>query len=228
MVKHLLLILITAGLALLMVDLYRGWEPDDILKPLAAHYAENADEELGAQNVVTSIVVSYRGLDTLGEVAVLFLIAAIVGYFLIGGTLQAPIHPPSELLGTASRFLLPILLLSGASIFVNGHLTPGGGFQGGAVMASGALLFMLGNPETSISHFVLGALESISGVLFVVIGLLGLILAGGFLDPRILPSGVFGMILSAGAIPLIYSFVGLKVGAELAGILTSMRSVGGE
>ncbi len=228
MVKHLLLLVIAAGLALIMVDLYQGWEPAETLNLLASGYAESADDQLGAQNVVTSIVVSYRGLDTLGEVAVLFLIAAIVGYFLSGGNRLETVHPPSELLGTAARFLLPILLLSGVSIFVNGHLTPGGGFQGGAVMASGALLFMLGHPGSSLSHHVLGLTESLSGVVYVLIAILGLILAGGFLDPRFLPSGSFGTLLSAGAIPLIYSVVGLKVGAELVGIMSSLRSAGEE
>jgi multicomponent Na+:H+ antiporter subunit B len=228
MAKHLLLLLIVAGLVLLMVDIYQTWEPVENLPPLAAHYAANGDEELGSQNLVTAIVVSYRGLDTLGEVAVLFLIAAIVGYFLSGGTQPVSNRAPSELLETASRFLLPVLLLTGVSIFVNGHLTPGGGFQGGAVMASGALLFMLGNPKASLSHHMLGVLESLSGITFVLIGLLGLILAGGFLDPRILPAGVFGTLLSAGAIPLIYSLIGLKVGAELSGIMSSMQKAGEE
>lgn len=228
MVKRMLLLLLMAGLVLLMTDIFSTWEPIEGMAPLAAHYASSADDELGTQNVVTAIVVSYRGLDTLGEVAVLFLIAAIVGYFLVGGTHPVSSREPSELLETASRFLLPVLLLAGASIFINGHLTPGGGFQGGAVMASGALLFMLGNPKASLSHHILGAMESISGIGYVLIGILGLILAGGFLDPRILPNGAFGTLISAGAIPLIYSLIGMKVGAELAGILSSMQAAGEE
>jgi multicomponent Na+:H+ antiporter subunit B len=47
-------------------------------------------------------------------------------------------------------------------------------------------------------------------------------LAGGFLDNRILPIGDFGDLLSAGAIPLIYTFVGLKVGAEFSSMLVSL------
>ena len=48
------------------------------------------------------------------------------------------------------------------------------------------------------------------------------LLAGGFLDNRILPIGTFGELLSAGAIPVIYSFVGLKVGAEFSSMLVSL------
>ncbi|RKX76342.1 MAG: hypothetical protein DRP49_03430, partial [Spirochaetes bacterium] len=51
----------------------------------------------------------------------------------------------------------------------------------------------------------------------------GLIWAAGFLDPRFLPEGDFGHLFSAGAIPVIYSLIGLKVGAELLGILDAMR-----
>ncbi len=64
--------------------------------------------------------------------------------------------------------------------------------------------------------------ESTAGLVFVVIGLLGIVLAGGFLDNRILPIGTFGELFSAGAIPIIYAFVGLKVGAEFSSMLVSL------
>ena len=47
-------------------------------------------------------------------------------------------------------------------------------------------------------------------------------LAGGFLDTRFLPTGSFGALVSAGAIPVIYTLIGLKVGAEFASILASL------
>jgi multicomponent Na+:H+ antiporter subunit B len=53
------------------------------------------------------------------------------------------------------------------------------------------------------------------------------VLGAGFLDNRILPLGEFGTLFSAGAIPIIYSLVGLKVGAELSGILDNLRSDAG-
>jgi multicomponent Na+:H+ antiporter subunit B len=66
-------------------------------------------------------------------------------------------------------------------------------------------------------------LESISGVAFVILGVLGLVLASGFLNNSFLPLGTFGKILSAGAIPVIYVFIGIKVGSELTGILDSLK-----
>jgi multicomponent Na+:H+ antiporter subunit B len=62
----------------------------------------------------------------------------------------------------------------------------------------------------------------------VLIGVLGLILASGFLDNKILPLGQFGTLLSAGAIPLIYSLIGLKVGAELSNIILELNQIQGK
>jgi multicomponent Na+:H+ antiporter subunit B len=167
-------------------------------------------------------VVTYRGLDTLGEVTVLFIATAGIG-FLMGKKKKiiTPKRPASELLQNGASFLLPIIILFGVYIFVHGHLTPGGGFQGGVVIASGILLMMLINEgwNHNVFHFI----ESFSGLFYVAIGVLGMVLASGFLDNRILPLGTFGTLFSAGAIPIIYSLIGLKVGAELVGILHAMR-----
>ena len=59
--------------------------------------------------------------------------------------------------------------------------------------------------------------------LVLLIGVFGMAWAGGFLDNRILPLGDYGQILSAGAIPLIYTLIGLKVGAEFSSILESLE-----
>ena len=192
------------------------------LTPLANYYATQGADNLGAPNLVTAIVVTYRGLDTLGEVTVLFIATAGIG-FLMGKKkkLITPKRPASELLQNGASFLLPIIILFGVYIFMHGHLTPGGGFQGGVVIASGILFMMLINQDWS--HNVFLFLESFSGFFYVTIGALGIVLAGGFLDNRILPLGTFGTIFSAGAIPLIYSLIGLKVGTELVGILHAMR-----
>jgi multicomponent Na+:H+ antiporter subunit B len=59
-------------------------------------------------------------------------------------------------------------------------------------------------------------------VAYVGIGLLGLLLAGGFLDNRFIPIGTVGAMFSAGAIPVIYSLIGLKVGAEISSMLANL------
>lgn len=224
MIKRLITLALLAVFGVFFASLLLGYTPDAELNLTARFYAEHTAAELGAANIVTAIVVTYRGLDTLGEVTVLFLAASIVGLVLAQATPKTPRSrvPVGELLTTGTRFLVPLILLLGVYVFVNGHLTPGGGFQGGAIIASGILLLLLADPLRHFSHGLISSIESVAGIFYVAIGLAGLFLAGGFLDNRILPLGALGELASAGAIPLIYSLIGLKVGAEFASILASL------
>jgi len=223
MIKKILIIAILAVVGLIFFNLYKAYQGTEILNRTAAYYAKNGAGEVGAANLVTAVVVTYRGFDTLGEVTILFLAAAIISFILKfkkEDLLPARhVRVSSEILNTASQVLVPIIFMVGIYIFINGHLTPGGGFQGGAVIASGVLLMIMSNSNFSISHKLISVVESISGFAYVLIGLLGLIFAGGFLDNRVLGLGHLGDLFSAGIIPVIYTFIGLKVGAELSNIL---------
>ncbi|WP_404289203.1 MnhB domain-containing protein [Microvirga sp. RSM25] len=141
------------------------------------------------------------------------------------GEAKAPQRrPASEIVMTGSRVLLPVILTFGAYVIVNGHLSAGGGFQGGAIVASGVMLLLLADPAARLNAAALSMIESLAGMFYVGIGILGLILAGGFLDPRFLPLGEAGAFLSAGAIPLVSALLGIKVGAELSVIINRFRS----
>jgi multicomponent Na+:H+ antiporter subunit B len=228
MIKRLFILLVLALFGVMFYNVASHYQEPAELSPLASRYVEKGPDELGAANLVTSVVVTYRGLDTLGEVTVLFLSAAAVGLLLglsarSSGSKGGSKSPSSELVQTTVEYLVPIIFLFGAYIFINGHLTPGGGFQGGAVIASGVLLLFLGLPHAKLRHTLMGLLESLSGFSYVVVGLLGLVLAGGFLDNRFLPLGEYGQLFSAGAIPLIYLFIGLKVGTELSAVLENFK-----
>ncbi len=224
MIKKFLVLLLLLALGSIFVTILLGYSPDTELNLTARYYADHTAQDLGAANIVTAIIVTYRGLDTIGEVTVLFLTAAIVGILLAGGrdhnkSLQRNLAKSGELITTGTNLLVPLIILLGAYVFINGHLTPGGGFQGGAIIASATLLILLTNPLQRFSHTLIAIVESISGIFFIVIGLLGMLFAGGFLDNRILPLGELGSLFSAGAIPLIYSLIGLKVGAEFSSML---------
>jgi multicomponent Na+:H+ antiporter subunit B len=226
MIKNFAVLLLLFGLGTVFAGLLLGYTPGSELNLSARYYAEHTAQNIGAANIVSAIIVTYRGLDTLGEVTVLFLAAAIIGLVLSVGRGQRGVScallPSGELLMTGSRLLVPLILLLGVHIFANGHLTPGGGFQGGAILASAILLLLLTDPMRRFSHGVIAVVESISGLVFVAIGVLGALLAGGFLDNRILPTGELGALFSAGAIPIIYSFIGLKVGAEFSSMLVHL------
>jgi len=230
MFKKGFILVILVAFSAIFFELFLSFDGNTELSTLSSYYANNEPTEVGAANLVTAIVVTYRGFDTLGEVVILFLTAAIIGFFLKLAnedkdekSRKENLRSTSELLVTATKILVPVIFLLGAYIFINGHLTPGGGFQGGAVIASGLVLMLLADPNMKINHRLLSFLESISGLSFVLIGVLGIFLAGGFLDNSIIELGSFGDLLSAGAIPLIYIFIGLKVGSELSSIVGSLN-----
>lgn len=226
MLKRLFMLIALVLMAILFFDLASNFTERSELSGISEYYVDKGADELGAANLVTSVVVTYRGLDTLGEVTVLFISAAGASLLLRrrrNTNKKVVVEESSEIVQTTLSIMFPIIMLFGVYIFINGHLTPGGGFQGGAVIASALLLFMLARPNDSISHKLLMKVESLSGFTYVVLGLLGVILAGGFLDNRVLPLGEFGSLFSAGLIPLIYILIGLKVGSELGSLLQKFR-----
>ncbi len=223
MIKRFFSLVFVILLVFILLPLVTEIKPLTELGSTAEKYANDGVEELGAANLVTSVVVTYRGLDTLGEVTVLFITTAGIGFLLTKRSQVAGNkRKASEILKSGTSFLLPLIIMFGVYIFTHGHLTPGGGFQGGVVIASAIVLLMLSDITMRPDHNILNWLESLSGAFYVILGILGLVLAGGFLDNRFLPLGEFGRIFSAGAIPVIYSLIGLKVGAELVGILARL------
>jgi multicomponent Na+:H+ antiporter subunit B len=225
MVKKGFILLMIVALGFMLWDFVGNYSSKTELADVSAHYMEQGPEELGAANVVTSVVVTYRGLDTLGEVTILFAAAAVVGLLLhLNRNENERRREGSELLKTGTALLFPLILLFGVYVFINGHLTPGGGFQGGAIIASAVVLSVLADPNKKAGHRALSVIESLSGLTYVLLGAAGAILAvNGFLDNRLLPLGEYGSLLSAGLIPVIYSVVGLKVGSELSSVVISFK-----
>jgi len=230
MIRRLLILLTLLLTAVIFARLAMNYTEHTQLTRLATHYAGQGPAELGAPNLVTAVVVTYRGLDTLGEVTVLFISAAGVGLMLRrrqnAALEEDDRKPSSEIVVTAAQLLLPMVFLFGVYVFVNGHLSPGGGFQGGAIIAAGSLLLLLALPAAELRQRLIAVTESLSGFGYVVVGVLGVLLAGGFLDNRIMSLGTYGTLFSAGAIPIIYTLVGLKVGSELSAVLGRFRETG--
>jgi len=223
------IVLAVALFAILFAGIAIEYTERQFLPPLAASYVKLVSQELGAANVITGILLSYRGFDTLGEVAVLFMVAAGVGLVLGERAPRRDAGPPkaimasTEIVQTGAEILLPLISIFAAYIIMNGHLSAGGGFQGGAIIASGVMLLLLAQPEIGLDHDFLGITESLAGVLFVLAGIAGLVFAGGFLDSRMLPLGQFGAFFSAGAIPVISVLLGVKVGCELSVVIDRFR-----
>jgi len=217
-------LLFVAGLAFLLFVITGHLEFGAAPMRIGQAINQASPAEVGAANIVTSVVLGYRALDTLGELAILFT-AATAGGLMLGRPRAGAAHDPDAgfILRTASDLLFPLLLVVGLFIIVHGHLTPGGGFQGGVILAAAFFLPLLARPGTHFNHAVFSVFEGLAGAAFIVIGLLGLVYGGEFLAP-LLGQGEMGGLLSAGTLPLLYIAVGLKVGTELAGLMAHIAA----
>jgi multicomponent Na+:H+ antiporter subunit B len=110
---------------------------------------------------------------------------------------------------------------------VYGHLSPGGGFQGGVIIASGVLLLLISSNNFHMPHKLIAILETFAGISYVFIGLIGLLLLDTFLG-NFLPHDIsqMGMLFSGGIIPIIYIIVGIKVGSEMSFIVQNLLQRG--
>ncbi|NCA68842.1 MAG: sodium:proton antiporter [Sphingobacteriia bacterium] len=182
-----------------------------------------APQEVGAANIVTAVLLGYRGFDTLGELAILFAAATAAGVVL-GRRRAADVRrdpPGGEVLRTGADLLFPLLLVVGFYVIAHGHLTPGGGFQGGVILAAAFFTAILAQPARHLSHALIAWIEGLAGAAFILIGLWALLEDGHFLAP-LLGQGVMGELISAGTLPFLSLAIGLKVGAELAGIMAHL------
>ncbi len=213
--------LLLVGLAVLGLAIYQHL--DLLVTPLAGDAINAvAAEQVGAANLVTSVVLAYRGFDTLLELTILFTAATVGGLVLARADNAASAEPNSGfILQTGADLLFPLLLVVGMYIILHGHLTPGGGFQGGVVLAAAFFIPVLARPGRVLDHQAVSLIEGLAGASFITIGLLAMLGGEMFLTP-LLGAGGIGMLFSAGTLPLLYLAVGLKVGAELAGLLANI------
>jgi multicomponent Na+:H+ antiporter subunit B len=193
-----------------------------------------AVSERAATNVVASITFDYRGFDTMGEEFILF--AAVVGVAILlraqrdeeEGQPEEEVtgrHAPatSNAVRAVGLAMVGPIVVFGIYVVAHGHLTPGGGFQGGVVLATGALLVYLSGEYVTLRlvrpEHLIDAAESTGAGGYVVIGLLGLVVGTSFLD-NFLPLGQPGALLSSGTIVPINVAIGLEVAGGFV-LLTS-------
>ena len=131
---------------------------------VSARYIEQGLKETGAVNIVTGMILDYRAFDTFGESCVLFIASCCVLVLLRidqgKGSKRGDKHgadnqkrlaeandrlyePKNDvILQKCSCVLVPLIFVFGVYIVLNGHLSPGGGFSGGAVLGSGLILYL--------------------------------------------------------------------------------------
>lgn len=221
-------LLLVAGLGLLLFavgqELHWGAPP----MPAGGAILDQAPGQVGSANIVTAVVLAYRGFDTLGELSILFAAASAAG-LLLGrpGRAAKASSESGPILRAGGDLLFPLLLVVGLYIILHGHLTPGGGFQGGVILAAAFFVPRLARPGGDSPDTLFSFIEGLAGAAFIAIGLFALFGdQGHFLQP-LLDRGSLGQLFSAGTLPLLYIAVGFKVGAELAALLDHLAQ-GGE
>lgn len=129
---------------------------------------------------------------------------------------------------TVSRLLFPFMLLFGVYIVIHGHLTPGGGFPGGVIIAASVVMLLLAHgmerAKTRVGDLQAEIAESLGGLILVGLGVFGVIVGIAFLK-NILPLGTLGELFSAGNLPVLNVGVSIKVAAGLVAIFYAMLRV---
>jgi multicomponent Na+:H+ antiporter subunit B len=122
----------------------------------------------------------------------------------------------TDVLSVVCRKLSPFIMLFGFYLVTYGYLTPGGGFQGGVVIASGVILLLLSQDADRLKLWIvpryLYALEAISLFVFLAIGITGIAVSGAFLSVIFHP-GAQGRIVDAVFVLMLNIIIGVKVGA---------------
>lgn len=129
-----------------------GQADNPVNNEVAARYIEKGLQETGAVNIVTGMILDYRAFDTLGESHVLFVATCTVLILLrvdkksqrdVFETDDRKYEPKNDvILQTTARILVPPIFIFGIYIILAGHLGPGGGFSGGAVIGAGLILYL--------------------------------------------------------------------------------------
>lgn len=189
---------------------YRG-PYGDVLNKIAVY-------ERHTTNVVTAVNFDYRGVDTMCEESILFM--AVLGVAMLlrrqkeeakddesrDESEQRRAPQPSDAIKTVTLGLVGPLVTFGLYIVFHGQVTPGGGFQGGVILATAPLLVYLAGDLNTFkkvaSHSIVEFGEASGIVGFVAIGFLGLIVGGTFLR-NVLPLGETGNVISSGTILLL-------------------------
>ena len=173
----------------------------------------------GTANVVSSVNFDQRAIDTLGEETILFgSVLAVAALLRPADDEEQQQDPGSRVPLQATRLfgyvLMPLTLVVGIDIVVHGHVTPGGGFQGGVVLATGLHLLYVAGRYRSMERLrpmpLVEVSEAAGTAAFAALGFAGIGVTGSFLA-NVLPPGSFGQLFSAGAVPLFNVAVGLAV-----------------
>lgn len=187
---------------------------------VSERYLQDGLKETGAVNAVTGMILDYRAFDTFGESAVLFVACTMVLFLLQKDqSVKQEVDtyqnlPRDTILKTLAKIIIPFTFMFGIYLVLNGHLSPGGGFSGGAIMGAGLILYSSAFGYRNIKRVVTNKL--IKGITFCSLGCYALLKGFSFYTganhiPTGIPLGEPGAIISSGFILPLNICVGLIV-----------------
>jgi multicomponent Na+:H+ antiporter subunit B len=222
-----LLALASAGLAALLVaaclDLpgFGGtWHP-------YGERAVRASLSRRTANTIASVNFDQRAFDTLGEMSILF--ASVLGTVVLLRQTRDEKRAkpePEEVALPVRRYalvILPVAVVCGLYVVAHGQLSPGGGFQGGVVVATALHLLYLGADYRALERVrPLGLYEvgdALAACGYLVTGLAGLLAGTAFLANTLLPYGTLNTLSSGGTVPLLNAAIGMEVACAVVVLL---------
>lgn len=150
------------------------------------YFLEYGQSDTGSNNLVTAILLDYRLFDSLFEAGILLI--AVSGVIWISkhdieeknARFMIDKFKTPDLFITFSRLVYPLMLAFGFYVIVNGHLSPGGGFQGGTIVATAILIlyYIDADKETNIGLIV--TVEKIVYLLIIVLASVSIFTRGTF------------------------------------------------
>ena len=160
--------------------------------PVSSHFIQSTGVDTEVPNMVTAVLADYRGFDTMFETVVVFIAGMAVLAILKSsgrrkGKREHEVEAEPDLIVTNTvRLIVPVIQIFAFYVLAHGHVSPGGGFQGGVVMGASFILIALAwDLEVALARFsaekcILVAALGI--VLYGGIGFLSMLLGGEFLD----------------------------------------------
>lgn len=210
---------------------------------VAARYIEQGLQETGAVNIVTGMILDYRAFDTLGESHVLFVAAAAVMILLRIDRNHKDskeketaedndrIYEPKNdtILQRVAFILVPPIIIFGIYVILNGHLSPGGGFSGGAIIGAGLILYLNAYGFKKTERFF--TYKTYKRISIAALGFYALSKSYSFYTganhlESFIPKGTPGNILSSGLILPLNICVGLVVACTMYGFYAVFRKGG--
>ncbi len=212
---------------------------------VSQRYIEKGLEETGAVNIVSGMILDYRAFDTLGESHVLFVATITVlvllrinkddkdtdGVSAIDAEANDRIYEPKNdtILQMAAFILTPIIMIFGIYVILNGHLGPGGGFSGGAIIGAGLILYLNAYGFKRTERFFTEKTYkwvSFAALSFYCIAKSYSFFTGANHLANIIPKGTTGAILSSGLILPLNIAVGMVVACTMYAFYAMFRKGG--